>query len=453
MASATMQAMRAAARRMYVSLLPLETRERLWMYRHKHYWNEWQAPPISPQYLIERERSVRRLQQLMARQAEYKGVVVFPPSVLWDIPLFQRPQQMARAFAQLGYLVIYWEGTQVARRKYQIREVSQNIYAVRMPAQALATISKPLAISYTYNYNWVKRLTDPTVVYEFIDHLDIFTNFPRPSLEDHHAQLLKCARLVVATADDLLEAVKPDRPDAILAPNAADYALFGAASADTAIPQDMQALVAEGKPIIGYYGALAEWFDYDLIHALAQTMADCAFVLIGPPYDDSVATTSLGDLPNVYLLGQRDYSSLPGYLQTFSVATIPFKLSEAIQAVSPIKLFEYMAGGKPVVTSDMAECRKYPEVLIARSPDEWVSQLRHAIALHDDEEYLARVRLRGLQNTWEARAQTILDALHPASDPASDAGTVGAENDKTVEQRAAYTPVQSQSSSAHVAEG
>ena len=111
-----------------------------------------------------------------------------------------------------------------------------------------------------------------------------------------------------------------------------------------------------------------------------------------------------------------DEGELPRYLACFDVATIPFKVTPALQAVSPIKLFEYMAGGRPIVTTDLVECRKYPVVRIACSPQEWVERLREAVALRQDDDYLAQVRYTAEQNTWAARAHSELQALEARTD-------------------------------------
>jgi glycosyltransferase involved in cell wall biosynthesis len=232
-------------------------------------------------------------------------------------------------------------------------------------------------------------------------------------LQRYHRRLLKRAAVVVGTADDLVAELKPHRPDALLCPNGVDLAHFTtAAVTGDDIPADMRAIVARGTPIIGYYGALAGWFDFELVKHAAAALPDYQFVLIGPDYDGlTMQKAGINAHPNIYWLGPKKYAELPRYLACFDVATIPFKLTEALQAVSPIKVFEYMAGGRPIVTTDLVECRKYPVVLIARTPQEWVERLRDAVALRQDDAYLARLRRTAEENTWTARANAENQAL------------------------------------------
>lgn len=93
------------------------------------------------------------------------------------------------------------------------------------------------------------------------------------------------------------------------------------------------------------------------------------------------------------------------------MATIPFHVNEVTHAVSPLKLFEYMAGGRPVVTPALRECARYPAVLIASDPDDYVAQLRAAVALGDDPQYVSLLRRTARANTWEERAGTLIDAV------------------------------------------
>jgi hypothetical protein len=92
------------------------------------------------------------------------------------------------------------------------------------------------------------------------------------------------------------------------------------------------------------------------------------------------------------------------------VATIPFLVNNITLATSPIKLFEYMAARKPIVTSDLPECRKYPSVLVAHNAKEFIDHLEHALTLINDSAYLQQLYQTAQENTWEARVNQIIDA-------------------------------------------
>jgi hypothetical protein len=102
---------------------------------------------------------------------------------------------------------------------------------------------------------------------------------------------------------------------------------------------------------------------------------------------------------------------LPDYLRYFSVATIPFLVNNITLATSPIKLFEYMAAGKPIVTTDMPECRKYPGVFVAQNVKGFVDHLEHALTLVNDPGYLQQLYQTAQANTWDARVDQIVGAL------------------------------------------
>ncbi|MGZ9233956.1 MAG: hypothetical protein ACXW4E_00390, partial [Anaerolineales bacterium] len=99
------------------------------------------------------------------------------------------------------------------------------------------------------------------------------------------------------------------------------------------------------------------------------------------------------------------------HLRYFSVATIPFLVNNITVATSPIKLFEYMAGGKPIVTTDMPECRKYPGIFVAKNSKEFIDHLEYALTLVNDPVYLQQLYQAAQANTWEARVNQIVDAL------------------------------------------
>jgi glycosyltransferase involved in cell wall biosynthesis len=322
---------------------------------------------------------------------------------------------MAHGFASLGYVVLYWvEDIDKQDESVRFREVGTRVYLCKAPPSAFWVCKRPILISYTYNYQWQSLLRAPIIVYEMIDHLSIFSNFPMSMLRRYHRRLLRRADLVVGTADDLLAELKPQRPDAILCPNGVELAHFAAPvdACDDEVPADMRPIVATKQPVIGYYGAMAEWFDFDLVKYAATALPSYQFVLLGPDYDGlTMRKAGIDDHANIHWLGAKSYKDLPRYLACFDVATIPFKVSDALNAVSPIKLFEYMAGERPIVTTNLTECRKYPVVLIARNQEEWTQRLQEAVGLRSDVAYRERLRRAAEENTWVERALTEIKGL------------------------------------------
>ena len=176
------------------------------------------------------------------------------------------------------------------------------------------------------------------------------------------------------------------------------------------VPTDLAAIVSRGGPIVGYYGAIAEWIDYELLDYAAERLDDHSFVFIGPNYDQTMDHAEVFGRPNVWWLGPKGYDILPAYLENFSVATIPFRVNDVTHGVSPLKLFEYMAGGKPVVTTAMREAQHYEHVLVAHDPDEWVKLLGTAVDLSSDPAFVAGLQRVARANTWEQRVGTLIDA-------------------------------------------
>ncbi len=350
------------------------------------------------------------VQDIINRHRDACQVLVFAPSLNWNFELFQRPQQLAIALARQGVLVFYMEPH--AARNFRITPMADRLYWCEVPAEAFARVHAPLVYILCWNREYLDGFDVPRLIYDYIDRLEVFEGDQR-EIALNHKEFLLSASLTMATADHLYRDALSVRPDCVFCPNGVDYDHFARTRerrADTP-PAPLRSVVSAGRPIIGYYGALACWFDYDLVKAVAAQRRDLSFVLIGPNYDNSFPRSGLSRLSNVTWLGVQPYAELPDFLSYFDVATIPFLVSDVTHSTSPLKLFEYMAGAKPVVATAMHETMRYEGVLVAKGANEFSSKLDEALKLAADPEYLAVIDRVARENTWRARAETILQAL------------------------------------------
>jgi glycosyltransferase involved in cell wall biosynthesis len=291
----------------------------------------------------------------------------------------------------------------------------ERLYVANVPVEVFGFLPRPVVFTLCWNRQLLGAFRSPRIVYDHIDALEVFP-FPEEELRLNHDWLLHNAELVLVTAQSLHEEVRDRRPDGLYCPNGVDYAHFAAPRAQLDIPPpgDMEEILSLGRPIVGYYGALAEWFDYDLLAGVARRCPGLSFVLIGPDHDGSLHSSSLLAQANVYWLGPRPYTELPGYVRYFDVTTIPFQLNRITHATSPLKLFEYMAAGRPVVATPMRESARYDGVLLAENAEDFAARIDEALALRGDTAYRARLDRVARDNTWSARAECILTALKRA---------------------------------------
>jgi teichuronic acid biosynthesis glycosyltransferase TuaH len=360
-----------------------------------------------------RRRYEIELDEILDTHKDAAGIVIYPPTIGWAAQLFQRPQQMARAFARMGYLTFFgvdWGGPEEVRG---FRYADDRLCLAGLPPNLLPILDRvpdPLMVSYVYNFEFRKYLSNPTTIFEHIDHLDVFaSSFPLDQLGSWFHEAARGADVVAASARDLQMELLSARPDTILCPNGVTFEHF-AGYRPGPMPPDLERVAKRGRPIVGYYGAIAEWIDYDLLDFAAERLHDYSFVFIGPNYDKTMDEAAVFQRENVWWLGPKSYDLLPGYLHHFSVATIPFKVNDVTHSVSPLKLFEYMAGGKPVVTTAMRESQHYDNVLVAHDPEEWVKLIVDGAALDSDPSFVASLQRTARTNTWDQRVGTLIDA-------------------------------------------
>lgn len=166
-----------------------------------------------------------------------------------------------------------------------------------------------------------------------------------------------------------------------------------------------------GRHMICFVGLLDDWVDTELLETVATCHPKADLVLIG---ECRVSTDRLRTLPNVYLLGRRPYSALPGYLRACDVAVIPFRLSELTRAVNPIKLREYISSGTQVVATDLPELASFrgrAGLTIAATHSQFIDSV--AECLEHPLSNVARVSLSDSMqdDSWSARLATMLELL------------------------------------------
>jgi glycosyltransferase involved in cell wall biosynthesis len=355
-----------------------------------------------------------KLQELLDHydpEKDFRELIIFPPSLDWDVQLFQRPQQLALALAKQGALVFYIQPTP-DRKQEPIKQIADGLFLCNVHVDTFRIFNNPYIYLLTWNSDYASRFKNPMIIYDFVDDIDVFYG-DKNQIKKGHEYLLKNAKIVLATASKLVEEARHFRNDVIYSPNGVVYDHFAEIAALELVtpPDDLISLLEMQKPIIGYYGALARWFDYELLKRIAMLRPGYLFVLIGPDYDGTLEPAGIFNLKNIFWLGVKKYAELPEYLHFFDVATIPFLVNEITHATSPLKLFEYMAGGKPIVITPMRESMQYEGVLVANGPDEFVEKLDQALLLTKDPQYINQIKKLALDNTWESRAEDIIQKI------------------------------------------
>jgi glycosyltransferase involved in cell wall biosynthesis len=355
------------------------------------------------------------LATVVGRARDARGVVIFLPSIGWRVPLFQRPHHLARTLARRGFLVIF-DCSNAADPVRGLREIEPNLLLFRGASKALHALPSPWLWALPYNVHLAWGYPPGArVVYDWLDELSVFADRDPALIARNHDHALRDADLVLAVARVLHDQARRSRPDAAYLPNAVDAARFMAPATRPPDPRFVR-FVEGASGVAGYYGAIARWLDFDLLRQAARRVPWWRFVLIGPVYDEE-ARRALARLrePNVLWLGPRPYDSLPGYLSAFDVALIPFVVDEITQATSPLKLYEYMAAGKPVVSTPMPECLAHPEVLIATDGAGLAAALPTARTQGGDPAFVAKMRRVAQSNSWEKRVDVLVPLLTTAT--------------------------------------
>ena len=216
---------------------------------------------------------------------------------------------------------------------------------------------------------------------------------------------------IVATADKLYNDIidKRGATKLIFCTNGVDYEFLKHFD-KYQLEDEYLKIINNGKINVGYYGALAKWFDYELIRKISKTNK-YNIILFGVKYDDSFDKSHIAEEENVYYMGVKQYEVLKYYAKELDILTIPFLINDITKSTSPLKLFEYMALNKPIVTTDMNECRKYKSVMIGKTHKAFLKTLEIAQENKNDKRYIKLLDKEAKENSWDSKAKLITDYL------------------------------------------
>lgn len=396
--------------------------KKLYAYIVANYFNK-----ISFAVFINPNKYVQQIQEILS-SGGYERIILWRSSFGYNVPLFQRPQHIANNLAKNNCLVFY-EVTTMTDKVKTVKKLKDNIYLINfnnilLNRLLMKELEKSNIPKYVQLYSTDWKLTVENIkdymskgfkfIYEYIDDISPelagTKDIPQNIIDKYEFAMSNEEVFVVVTADMLLKDVMSHRSGNIaFSSNGVDYSFFEKFDEDFEFESEFTDIINKGKPIVCYYGALAKWFDYELIKKIDATDR-YSVVLFGIKYDESF-DENMGDTKNVYFMGPRDYKVLKNYAKKCDILVIPFKINDITRATSPVKVFEYMALHKPIVTTDMNECRKYESILIGKDHDDFINRLDKAVELRENKEYIELLDKEAKENDWSMKAKAIIDLI------------------------------------------
>lgn len=353
----------------------------------------------------------------------------------WDF-VYQRPQHLLSRFARHTRLFFVeepiYDNTQEPRLEVSGREDNVQLVVPHLPhglspeqieVEQRQLLDKffaekqldryifwyytPMALGFTDQFKPV------LTIYDCMDELSAF-KFAPTRLKELEQELFRKADLVFTGGQSLYEAKKEQHPRVFAFPSSIEKAHFAQARQNLPQPSD-QASIAE--PRIGFFGVIDERSDLELLAAVADAKPEWQLIMVGPVV--KIEPADLPQRPNLHYLGGKSYKELPTYLSGWSVAMLPFAINDSTRFISPTKTPEYLAAGKPVVSTPIRDVvRPYGEqnlVHIASTPQEFVVAIEKALAQQNDDEWKTHVDdfLKNISwdQTWQDMAGLMGEAL------------------------------------------
>ena len=331
------------------------------------------------------------------------AVIIYPPTIDWDW-MTQRPQQIMKEFSLHGHEVFYCNKTQLKNTIYS--SISENLNIVHNNKLFISKIIPRLKlekkiivwVSWPKLYPFVDQYFPDFVVFDYIDDF--------PSWRPFVKEMVKKGDLIFTSAKTLQEqlvGIAPEKP-IYLMHNACNLEDFQGKKENPEFISDIP--LHSNKPIITYIGAWAPWVDQDLVAKIALNFPKALILIIGPEFGAKVNFP----LNNIKYLGIKPYHSLGYYLSRSNVGIIPFKINQITMATNPVKMYEYLAAGLPVVSTNLPETKNIPYVYSAENTEAFLQQIEHVL---NPNFKIDQTELKNWlsKNTWNYRYQEISSIL------------------------------------------
>jgi len=370
----------------------------------------------------------------------------------WDNPFWTNKQHIAALFARKGFRVLYIESLGLRRPTVHKKDLKRIYHRFRKGMKGLSKareniwVFSPFVIPFhnnplcrwlngkilvnlirlyarrldfrnpvvwTYNpllMESLEGIESSLTVYHCVDDLSAAPRMPSEVLREAEKRCLRAVDLVFTTSRKLEERCLSINPqNTYYFPNVVDFDHFRQAGNDIPIPDDLARIP---RPRIGFIGAISDYkVDFELINYVAGKRTEWHWVLIGEIGEGQPGTSIKKlKLPNVHLLGPKEYRVLPGYLRGFDVAALPLQLNDYTSCVFPMKFFEYLAAGKCVVTTDLPALREYPEACrVAYSADGFIQAIEDCLTgKGPDKSFCLSLAQK---YTWEWRTDKMLELM------------------------------------------
>lgn len=335
----------------------------------------------------------QRPQHLLSRYVESRRVYYF------EEPVFgysKTPQAVIRKTDEGVKVVVPYlpDGLSIEVQQQTLRKLLDDVMQEEKLKDYTVWYYTPMSLAFT------EHLNPKSVIYDCMDELSAF-KFAPPEMLAREEQLLRKADLVFTGGHSLFEAKKHRHFNIHPFPSSIDYAHFAKGRTIDKDPAD-QAHIPH--PRLGFFGVIDERMDIELLGEMAKLRPDWHFVMIGPVV--KIDPASLPKAANIHYLGKKDYKDLPAYLAGWDCAIMPFALNESTKFISPTKTPEYLAAGKPVVSTPIKDVEKpyavEKLVHIASTPEQFIDACEKAMnEVKHDAEWRVRVDEFLALSSWD----------------------------------------------------